>query len=83
MKVPWFSIEAPDDDGESLERDDSGENYVAKLRAVAPPAVIVMVSAERMDAEIARHGVLNGEDDPEAVGGIINAFFSRFFRRNH
>lgn len=78
----WATIEAPDDDGEQFERSDSGENYIAKLRVVKPPAVIVVVKAKRLDEEIAKHGVLDGEDDSEKVSEVIHGFFYRFFRRH-
>lgn len=80
--MKWRDLQAPDDEGETHERSDSGENFIAKFLPVKPPFVVGIRSGESMDAEIARRGVLNGEENGEIVEEVVNGWFDRVFRRN-
>lgn len=83
MKVPWASVEAPDDEAETHDKRDSGENYIWKLKACKPPATVAVVSAEQIDREAAKRGALVDEENGAVVQEIINERTSRFFRRHH
>lgn len=83
MKVPWASVEAPDDEAETHDKRDSGENYIWKFKVCKPPATVAVVSAEQIDREAAKRGALVGEENGEVVQEIINERTSRFFRRHH
>lgn len=81
---PWEG-EAPDN--AQYPKSDNGENFIfflalAPFRAIAFPfrLVIGIVSAEKMDEEIAKRGVLDGEESPEIVDGVIQEYGERFYR---
>lgn len=81
---PWEG-EAPDN--AQYPRNDNGENFIfflalAPFRAIAFPFrfVIGIVSADKMDEEIAKRGVLDGEESPEIVDGVVQEYGERFYR---
>jgi hypothetical protein len=81
---PW-EAEAPDN--AQYPRDDNGENFIyflalAPFRLIAAPFrfVIGIVSAAKMDEEIAKRGVLDGDEAPDIVGEVIQEYGERFYR---
>lgn len=84
MKVPWATIECPDDEAESHDKRNSGENYILKFRASKPPATVAIISAKSMDERIAKRGVLDGEENGETVSEVVNEWADSKLRRpNH
>lgn len=81
---PW-EPDAPDN--AQYPRDENGENFIFFLaltpfRLIAAPfrLIIGIVSAKQMDEEIARRGVLDGEEGPEIVDEVIREHGERFYR---
>ncbi len=85
QKKAW-DVDTPDDP--QYPRSDAGENFIyylaaAPFRLVAAPfrLVIGLISAEKMDEEIAKRGVLDGEEAPEIIDEVVNEYGERFYRR--
>lgn len=85
-KNPWEG-EAPDN--AQYPKNDSGENFIfflalAPFRLIAAPFrfIIGIVSAERMDEEIAKRGVLQDEESPDVVDEVVSEYGDRFYRGN-
>lgn len=81
---PWEG-DAPDNT--QYPRSDNGENFIfylalAPFRAAAWPFrfVIGIVSAKKIDDEIAKRGVLDGEESPEKVDEVVQEYGERFYR---
>lgn len=81
---PWEG-DAPDN--AQYPRSDNGENFIfylalAPFRAATWPFrfVIGIVSAKKMDDEIAKRGVLDGEESPEKVDEVVQEYGERFYR---
>lgn len=81
---PWEG-DAPDN--AQYPKNDSGENFIfylalAPFRAIAWPFrfVIGIVSAQKIDDEIAKRGVLHGEESPEVVDEVVQEHGERFYR---
>lgn len=83
-KSPW-EAEAPDTP--QYPKNDNGENFIyflaiAPFRLIAAPFqfLIGIVSAENMDEEIAKRGVLDGEENLDGVAEVIQEYGERFYR---
>jgi hypothetical protein len=83
-KRAW-DVDTPDNP--QYPRDDAGENFIyylalAPFRLIAAPFrfIIGIVSAKEMDEEIAKRGVLYGEENPEVVEEVVNEYGERFYR---
>lgn len=81
---PW-DVESPD--SRQYPKNDNGENFIyflaaAPFRVIAAPFrfIIGFISAETMDEEIAKRGVLEGEENPEVVDEVVNEYGERFYR---
>ena len=81
--VKWLG--APDN--AQYPKNDTGENFIfflalAPFRLIAAPFrfIIGLVSAEKMDEEIAKRGVLDGEENPDVVGDVVQEYGERFYR---
>lgn len=83
MKVPWASVEAPDTDGLTAERDENGEAYYFLFWKVSPPATVAIVPAKSVDNELRKRGTLDGEENGEVTEEVIGGLFDRFFRRHN
>jgi hypothetical protein len=84
QKRAW-DVDSPDNP--QYPRDDSGENFIyflatAPFRLIAAPFrfIIGIVSAQQMDEDIAKRGVLEGEENPEVVDEVVNEYGERFYR---
>lgn len=81
---PW-EPEAPDN--AQYPRDENGENFIfflalAPFRLIAAPFrfIIGIVSAKEIDEEMAKRGVLDGEEGSEIVDEVIREYGERFYR---
>lgn len=81
---PWEG-DAPDN--AQYPKNDAGENFIfylalAPFRAIAWPFrfIIGIVSAKEIDDEIAKRGVLDGEESPEIVDEVVQEYGERFYR---
>ena len=52
----------------------------ARLIAAPFRFIIGIVSAKKMDEEIAKRGVLDGEENPDVVDEVVNEYGERFYR---
>ncbi len=81
-----WDVDDPDD--AQYPRADVGENFIYYLaltpfRLLAAPfrLIIGIVSAKKMDEDLARRGVLDGEEAPEITNEVVNEYGERFYRR--
>lgn len=81
---PW-EAEAPDN--AQYPRGEDGENFIfflalAPFRLMAAPFrfIIGIVSAEKIDEEISKRGVLEGEENADTVAEVIQEYGERFYR---
>lgn len=79
--MKWAGIDSPDDEGETHDKRDSGENYLFKLFVCVPAAIVAIISAKRIDEEIAERGVLDGEENTQIVEEVVNGWFGRYFHK--
>ncbi len=87
MNRSWYPWEGDAPDNAQYPKNDNGENFIfflalAPFRAMAFPFrfVIGIVSAEKIDEEIAKRGVLDGEESPEIVDEVVDEYGERFYR---
>lgn len=83
-RYPWEG-DAPDK--AQYPKNDSGENFIFYLalspfRAITWPFrfVIGIVSAKKIDYEITKRGVLDGEESPEIVDEVVQDYGERVYR---
>lgn len=75
------------DDYPDLPTTDNGWNFAYSIvalpfRAAAAPIrfVIGIVSAKKVDEDIAKRGVLDGEENPDVVEQVLDEYGRRFYR---